>query len=153
MVSVEQQKERKRELARRLTEINARKREERLAEDEEKLTQLLQIQEMLEVDSDSEDVEKAMAEYQIKNNDDLQKNITLLKLKIEKRKEKIVAAQNAEDLNVEEPAVKQLKLKVMNKIGNGNEKSILLNARKMVCAVYVIIKELVKITVFRDKIF
>lgn len=43
-ISVEQQKERKKEMARRLLEINARKREERLAEDEEQLNQLLAIQ-------------------------------------------------------------------------------------------------------------
>lgn len=41
---MEQQKERKKEMARRLLEINARKREERLAEDEEQLNQLLAIQ-------------------------------------------------------------------------------------------------------------
>lgn len=40
----EQQKERKKEMARRLLEINARKREERLAEDEEQLNQLLALQ-------------------------------------------------------------------------------------------------------------
>lgn len=40
----EQQKERKKEMARRLLEINARKREERLAEDEEQLQQLFELQ-------------------------------------------------------------------------------------------------------------
>lgn len=43
-ITAEQQKERKKEMARRLLEINARKREERLAEDEEQLNQLLAIQ-------------------------------------------------------------------------------------------------------------
>lgn len=42
--TAEQQKERKKEMARRLLEINARKREEKLAEDEEQLSQLLTIQ-------------------------------------------------------------------------------------------------------------
>lgn len=42
-ITAEQQKERKKEMARRLLEINARKREERLAEDEEQLNQLLSI--------------------------------------------------------------------------------------------------------------
>lgn len=53
---MEQQKERKRELARRLIEINARKREERLAEDEEKIGQLLDIKEMIELGADRQTV-------------------------------------------------------------------------------------------------
>lgn len=44
LLTAEQQKERKREMARRLLDINARKREEKLAEDEEQLSQLLIIQ-------------------------------------------------------------------------------------------------------------
>lgn len=43
-LSVEAQKERKKEMARRLIEMNARKREEKLAEDEEHLNQLLALQ-------------------------------------------------------------------------------------------------------------
>lgn len=107
---MEQQKERKKELARRLTEINARKREERLAEDEERLNQLLQIQEMIELDADEEELEKTMNEHQIKNLDDLQKNIAQLNMKIEKRKQKILQSCNSEDIVVEEPPPKQQKL-------------------------------------------
>jgi len=43
-------------LARRLIEINARKREERLAEDEEKLGQFLDIKEMIELGADRQTV-------------------------------------------------------------------------------------------------
>lgn len=132
---MEQQKERKRELARRLTEINARKREERLAEDEEKLNQLLQIQEMIEVDADIDDIEKAMSESQIKNVDDLQKSITTLIVKIEKRKQKILACNNADELAVEEPPAKQAKPKILNKMAFSNEKAMhvfVQNAKKMV---------------------
>ncbi|KAJ8894423.1 hypothetical protein PR048_007076 [Dryococelus australis] len=50
----EQQRERRRELARRLIEINARKREERLAEDEEQLNQLLAAQDLLDEGEDEE---------------------------------------------------------------------------------------------------
>ncbi|RZC37910.1 actin-related protein 5 [Asbolus verrucosus] len=128
-VIVEQQKERKRELARRLTEINARKREERLIEDEEKLSQLLYIQEMTEAGVDKEEIEKACAEYQIKNTQDLQKHINNLNVKIEKTKQKIIAANTAEE--VEEPPTKQPKL---NKMVFENEKAMHLfiqNAKKM----------------------
>lgn len=129
---VEQQKERKKELARRLTEINARKREERLAEDEERLNQLLQIQEMIELDVDEEELEKAMAEQQIKNLDDLQKNIAQLNMKIEKRKQKILQSSNTADEIVEEPPMKQQKL---GKIVFESDKALhtyLQNAKKMV---------------------
>lgn len=43
-------------MARRLIEINARKREERLAEDEEKLGQFLDIKEMIELGADRQTV-------------------------------------------------------------------------------------------------
>jgi actin-related protein 5 len=128
--TVEQQKERKRELARRLTEINARKREERLIEDEEKLNQLLYIQEMTEAGVDKEEIEKACAEYQIKNLQDLQKHINTLNMKIEKTRQKIIAANAAEE--VEEPPTKQPK---HNKMVFENEKAMhlfLQNAKKMV---------------------
>ncbi|KAK9695352.1 actin [Popillia japonica] len=104
-LTVEQQKERKKELARRLIEINARKREERLAEDEEKLQQLLEIQEN---DWNDYEQEKAFTEYQIKNYEDLQKNIAFLTSRIEKNKRKIAAAMNGEEI-VEEPPIKQVK--------------------------------------------
>lgn len=116
-----------------MTEINARKREERLLEDEEKLNQLLYIQEMVEADVDKEEIEKACAEYQIKNVQDLQKNINSLNAKIEKTKQKILAANNAEES--EEPANKQPKL---NKMVFENEKAMhlyLQNAKKMVSVI------------------
>lgn len=126
---MEQQKERKRELARRLTEINARKREERLAEDEEKLNQLLYIQEMTEAGVDKEEIDRACADYQIKNVQDLQKHINNLNVKIEKTKQKIIAANTAEE---EEPPSKQAK---QSKMVFENEKEMhlyLQNAKKMV---------------------
>ncbi|XP_076251214.1 actin-related protein 5 isoform X1 [Rhynchophorus ferrugineus] len=110
-VTLEQQKERKKELARRLTEINARKREERLAEDEEKIGQLLDIKEMIELGAEKETVEKTLAEFQIKNITELEKNILHLNTKIEKTKQKILAAANIEE--VEEPPTKQTKYSKM----------------------------------------
>lgn len=108
---MEQQKERKKELARRLTEINARKREERLAEDEERLNHLLQIQEMIELDVDEDEVEMAMNEHQIRGLEDLHKNIAQLNMKIEKRRQKILQSNSGEDVLLEEaPPAKQPKL-------------------------------------------
>lgn len=111
-LSLEQQRERKRELAKRLSEINARKREERLVEDEGKLQKLLEIQEMYELD-DLDEIETALNEYQLKNIDDLNKNIVQLQMRIEKTKQKIIASNNAEDI-IEEPAIKQQKLSKLN---------------------------------------
>nr|XP_022915377.1 actin-related protein 5 [Onthophagus taurus] len=122
--TLEQQKERKRELARRLTEINARKREERLAEDEEKLQQLLEIQELDSVSEQS----KAMIEFEIKSAEDLRKNISVLQARIIKTKQKINAAQCGDDLD--EPQAKQLKI---NKVVFDSEKAMMAyvqNAKK-----------------------
>lgn len=121
-------------MAKRLAEINARKREERLAEDEEKLNQLLTIQEMIDVDDDDEDViDKVLTDHQIKNVEDLHKNINLLHSRIERTKEKIVAANNVEEIIVDEPTpAKQAKF---NKMVFENEKAMhvfLQNVKKMV---------------------
>lgn len=129
---MEQQRERKKELAKRLSEINARKREERLAEDEERLNQLLQVQEMIELDTDEEELEKAMNQCQIKNLDDLQKSIAQLNMKIEKRRQKILQSNSSEEIIVEEPPAKQQKL---GKIVFENDQALhtyVQNAKKMV---------------------
>ncbi|XP_014206962.1 actin-related protein 5 [Copidosoma floridanum] len=108
-LTVEQQKERKRELARRLMEINARKREERLAEDEEQLNQLLAVQELLEEGS-TEEFKKALQSHSLATRADLLKAINNLQAKIERTKQKIVAA-NAQEENIaaDEPKPKVLK--------------------------------------------
>ncbi|KAJ8928880.1 hypothetical protein NQ314_018486 [Rhamnusium bicolor] len=128
-LTVEQQKERKRELARRLTEINARKREERLAEDQEKLRQLLEVQEIIEFGADREEIERALADCQIKSVTDLQKNIFNLNLKIEKTKQKIIAANSIEE--VEEPPAKQTKYSKMVFENDNALHSFLENVKRM----------------------
>lgn len=95
-LTAEQQKERKKEMARRLIEINARKREERLAEDEEQLNQLLAIQDMIE-DGDNDEFNEAIKGFDIKSYEDLQRQITNLHMRIEKNKQRIIAAANAEE--------------------------------------------------------
>ncbi|XP_046989142.1 actin-related protein 5 isoform X1 [Schistocerca americana] len=100
----EQQRERRKELARRLTEINARKREERLAEDEEQLNQLMAIQDLIE-EGEEEEFKKALASYELENLNELLKMISQLQSRIEKTRQKIVAANTSED-PLEEPKAK-----------------------------------------------
>ncbi|KAJ8923958.1 hypothetical protein NQ315_006734 [Exocentrus adspersus] len=129
-LTLEQQKERKKELARRLTEINARKREERLAEDQEKLRQLLEVQEIIEFGADQEEIERALGDCQAKNVLDLQKNILNLNMKIEKTKQKIIAANSVEE--VDEPPVKQSKYSKMVFENENALQSFLENVKRMV---------------------
>ncbi|KAF3427356.1 hypothetical protein E2986_04056 [Frieseomelitta varia] len=95
-LTVEQQKERKRELARRLMEINARKREERLAEDEEQLNQLLAVQDLLE-EGETDEFDQALKTYSLANEADLIKMINNLQAKVERTRQKIVAANSQEE--------------------------------------------------------
>ncbi|XP_063365543.1 actin-related protein 5 [Cydia amplana] len=98
-LTAEQQKERKKEMARRLLEINARKREERLAEDEEQLSHLLSLQDMIE-GGDTDEFNEAIKGLDFKSYEDLQKQITNLNMRIEKNKQRIVAAATADE-NIE----------------------------------------------------
>ncbi|XP_012282152.1 actin-related protein 5 [Orussus abietinus] len=101
-LTVEQQKERKRELARRLMEINARKREERLAEDEEQLNQLLAVQDLLE-EGETDEFDQALKSYSLSNEADLIKMINNLQAKVERTRQKIVAANSQEEnISIEE---------------------------------------------------
>nr|CAD7430709.1 unnamed protein product [Timema monikensis] len=107
-LTIEQQKERRKELARRLTEINARKREERLAEDEEQLNQLLAAQDLLD-EGEEEEFQNVLESYELSNVGDLQKMISSIQARIERTRQKIVAANTADDPIVEESKVKQIK--------------------------------------------
>lgn len=51
-------KERRKELSKKLTEMNARKREERLAEDEERLVILNEIKESIETEENPSEAER-----------------------------------------------------------------------------------------------
>nr|CAD7447807.1 unnamed protein product [Timema bartmani] len=154
-LTIEQQKERRKELARRLTEINARKREERLAEDEEQLNQLLAAQDLLDEGEEEEfqdeeqlnqllaaqdlldegeeeefqdeeqlnqllaaqdllyegeeEFQNVLESYELSNVGDLQKMISSIQARIERTRQKIVAANTADDPIVEESKVKQIK--------------------------------------------
>lgn len=94
-LTLEQQKERKKELAKRLMDINARKREERLAEDEETLDQLLATQDLYD-DGSEEEYRQALESHDLQNTEDLIKAINMISQRIEKNKQKMIAA--AEDV-------------------------------------------------------
>lgn len=71
IISAEQKFEKKRELAKRLADINARKREEKLAEDQDQLQKLLLAKELHD-DGDMEQFKEAIEEQSIPNYDELQ---------------------------------------------------------------------------------
>ncbi|XP_056642695.1 actin-related protein 5 [Diorhabda sublineata] len=128
-LTLEQQKERKRELARRLTEINARKREERLAEDQDKLKQFLELQEIIDFGAEKEEVDQILSEYELKSVQDLQKTVANLNARIEKTKQKILASTNIDD--IEEPPIKQAKNSKMVFENDSALHSFLDNVKKM----------------------
>lgn len=71
-LTAEQKFEKKRELAKRLADINARKREEKLFEDEEQLNKLMVARELYEDDDDYEQFMEALHELEIPNIDELE---------------------------------------------------------------------------------
>lgn len=90
VLTADQKLEKKRDLARRLTEINARRREEKLAEDEDQLNILLNVRELYEEDEEeNEEFEDALKENQIEDLEELEKLITTISSKIEKTKTKM----------------------------------------------------------------
>ncbi|XP_075238261.1 actin-related protein 5 isoform X2 [Lycorma delicatula] len=106
-LTADQQRERRKELARRLIEINARKREEKLAEDEEQLNQLLAVQD-LEDEGDEEELQESLKCFELQNTDELRRLIGQIQLRIERTRQKIVAANAGED-SIEEPKPKVMK--------------------------------------------
>lgn len=93
----------RKEMSRRLAEINARKREEKLAEDEETLQRLEEILEAYEDDEDEEDLEMALKEFNIATADELEKLISVTRVRIEKIKQKMIQAESG--VQVEEKPI------------------------------------------------
>lgn len=105
-LTTEQQKDRRKELAKKLVEMNARKREERLIEDERHLNELLELREIVQLTpSDHSHAREAFKSMGINNVADLNKSINTLQAKIDKIRAKIIAYNNGEEL-VEEPKAK-----------------------------------------------
>ncbi|KAK9506840.1 hypothetical protein O3M35_008702 [Rhynocoris fuscipes] len=104
----DQQKERRREIKRRFMEINARKREEKLAEDEEQLHQLLAIQDLRDEGEEAE-FEKALSEFGMSNSEELPKLIGQIQARIERTRQKIVTANTTEDTITDDTKQKTMK--------------------------------------------
>ncbi|XP_058056079.1 actin-related protein 5 [Anopheles bellator] len=85
-LTTEQKVEKKKELSRRLAEINARRREEKLAQDEELLAQLQQLEEAAE---DGDDVRDGLAEHSLKDLSELKRAIGAVMSRIDKARLKI----------------------------------------------------------------
>ncbi|XP_049283042.1 actin-related protein 5 [Anopheles funestus] len=87
-LTTEQKFEKKKELSRRLVEINARRREERLAQDEELLMQLQQLEESAE---DGDDIREGLAEHSLKDVGELKRMISTVHSRVDKTRQKINA--------------------------------------------------------------
>lgn len=89
----EQKTEKRKEMSRRLAEINARKREEKLAEDEDQLQRLIEIKESYD-EEDEEEYEMGLQEFNLTTSDELDKLISVTKARIEKIKHKMQAVES-----------------------------------------------------------
>lgn len=93
-LTVEQKTEKRKEMSRRLAEINARKREEKLVEDEDQLQRLEEILESYDdEDEDEDEFEMALKEFNITTYEELEKLITVTKTRIEKIKQKMQSVE------------------------------------------------------------
>lgn len=92
-LTAEQKIEKKKEMSRRLAEINARKREERLGEEEDQLQRLEEILESFD-DEDTEDFEIGLKEFSLSSYEELEKTIVATKARIDKIKSKMHAAES-----------------------------------------------------------
>lgn len=88
------------------------------------------MQEIIEFGADQDEIDRALAEYQLKNVQELQKNILNLNMKIEKTKQKIIAANSVEE--VEEPPTKQSKYSKMVFESDNALQSFLENVKRLV---------------------
>lgn len=87
-LSAEQKVEKKREMAKRLADINARKREEKLADDEGLVHKMLAIREMYE-DGDHAEFEYSIKQMDIGSYEELEKQIQSTVAKIDRTRLKI----------------------------------------------------------------
>ncbi|XP_050975850.1 actin-related protein 5 isoform X2 [Labeo rohita] len=96
-VSVEERNERKAQQLRRLQEINSRRREEKLQEDQKRLETLLSVQELLE-DGSLELFHRSLVELNMDSAEELQSYIHKLSMSVEQHR--LMKAETAE---VEQP--------------------------------------------------
>ncbi|XP_029468681.1 actin-related protein 5 [Rhinatrema bivittatum] len=88
----EEKQERRQQQLRRLQELNARRREEKLQLDQERLDRLLFVQELLE-DGHVDQFHKALMELNMDSAEELQSYIHKLSLAIDQTKQKILQAE------------------------------------------------------------
>ncbi|KFQ58768.1 Actin-related protein 5, partial [Pelecanus crispus] len=88
----EEKQERRQQQLRRLQELNARRREEKLQLDQERLDRLLYVQELLE-DGQMDQFHKALVELNMDSAEELQSYINKLSLSVEQAKQKILQAE------------------------------------------------------------
>lgn len=91
-LTVEEKMERRQQQIRRLQELNARRREEKLQLDQEKLERLLSIQELLE-EGMMDRFKRALLEMNMDSAEELQSYINKLSLVIEQTKHRILQAE------------------------------------------------------------
>ncbi|XP_002710815.2 actin-related protein 5 [Oryctolagus cuniculus] len=108
----EEKQERRQQQLRRLQELNARRREEKLQLDQERLDRLLYVQELLE-DGQMDQFHKALIELNMDSPEELQSYIQKLSVAVEQAKQKILQAEvNLEvdvvDSKPETPDLEQL---------------------------------------------
>ncbi|XP_050528587.1 actin-related protein 5 [Daktulosphaira vitifoliae] len=113
ILTPDQQRDKRREMAKKLVEMNARKRDEKLAEDEEQLHQLFMIKEMIDDGEPIEEVREVLRSHGLKNDKDLKKMINDLQTRIDRTKSKI-AASNAP--HVDEQVTEEPKLRLFKNI-------------------------------------
>ncbi|XP_053571401.1 actin-related protein 5 [Bombina bombina] len=86
----EEKQERRQQQLRRLQELNARRREEKLQQDQEKLDRLLYVQELLE-DGQVDQFHKALMELNMDSAEELQSYIHKLSAAIEQGRQRVLA--------------------------------------------------------------
>ncbi|KAK9515562.1 hypothetical protein VZT92_026198 [Zoarces viviparus] len=94
-VSVEERQERRAQQLRRLQEINARRREEKLLQDQERLDRLLAVQELLE-DGLLDHFHKSLVELNMDSAEELQSYINKLQLAVEQGRQKLLHSDGVE---------------------------------------------------------
>lgn len=93
-LTAEQRVERRRETAKRLSDMNARRREEKLVEDELVLQRLVALRELWD-DGDREEFEYACGQMEIAGHAELEKQIQQVLAKVHRTKAKISAANES----------------------------------------------------------
>ncbi|KAM9856040.1 actin-related protein 5 [Aulostomus maculatus] len=94
-VSVEERQERRAQQLRRLQEINARRREEKLQQDQERLDRLIAVQELLE-DGMLDQFHKSLVELNMDSAEELQSYINKLQLAVEQGRQKLLHSDGGE---------------------------------------------------------